>query len=173
MKPAHLMLLFSSLCQETPSADSLRTQGRQAGCCSWVIEGSASLPSNRTWVRHSWRGQWSAKAAPQRSPQPDPPNWHHRSPSAPALITLLGGVPPTENLLEYLMLLCRAVKKHSFAIFTYYGVACVTMIDPSGWTNMLRFRVGVDFFHCKSFSGLIFLRNLYQVDFVTCLWDYR
>lgn len=37
------------------------------------------------------------------------------------------------------------------------GVACVTMIDPSWWTNMLRFRVGVDFFHCKSFSGLIFL----------------
>lgn len=67
----------------------------------------------------------------------------------------LGGVPPTENLLEYLMLLCRAVKKHSFAIFTYYGWSGLCYNDWS--LRMNRFRVGVDFFHCKSFSGLIFL----------------
>lgn len=36
----------------------------------------------------------------------------------PILITLLGGVTPAENLLEYLTLLCRAAKKDSFAIFT-------------------------------------------------------
>ena len=31
------------------------------------------------------------------------------------------------------------------------------MIDPLGESTMLKFHVGVEFFHCKSFSGLIFL----------------
>lgn len=77
----------------------------------------ALFPSNRTCVRHTWHGLWSAKAAPQRRPQHDPLSWRHMSP-VPVLITLLGGVTPAENLLEYLTLLCRAAKKDSFAIFT-------------------------------------------------------